>query len=178
MKGIFLQGDFLYIHDIDLKNFSKGDVVAFRNSIKDNLVVHRVVKISKNNLTTKGDNNPFVDPLPVERSNLVGKVDKFERRGKEYKVKGGLSGLYIAEVKFSFRRFIFWLYKKITSLSPIRFLGRLLLNSNLEKIMKIKINSADGIVIKWVLKGKMIAQKGPEKNYFYIKKPFDLIIKK
>lgn len=68
---------FLYLNDKVLvkkgifKNLKKGDIIVFYR-IK-NLVIHRIVKIKKNNIITKGDKSTRLD-LPIRASDLLGKV--------------------------------------------------------------------------------------------------------
>ncbi len=180
MKGVFETGDCLFVKKTKFKNLKKGDIVVFINKAENSKkiqIVHRVIKITGNKLTTRGDSNRREDTHPVTSENLIGEVISFERDGKKYKVRGGFLGLYQAKIKYFIRRSIFWLYKNITNISFFRSLGRILLVKLARSIKKIKLNSMDGSIIKWVLNGKVIAKKGPDSNDFYVKKPFDLIIK-
>ena len=51
-----------------------GEVILYRSSTHGRLIVHRVVKISGDRYTTKGDANPVADFRPVPRKNVLGKV--------------------------------------------------------------------------------------------------------
>lgn len=50
-----------------------GDIVVFEQD--GNLVTHRIIKITENNVITKGDANNAEDE-PISRNNIVGKVIK------------------------------------------------------------------------------------------------------
>ena len=54
----------------DIKN---GDIIAF-NATSSMKVTHRVVNISEEGLTTKGDANDVEDMLKVQKSMLIGKT--------------------------------------------------------------------------------------------------------
>ncbi len=54
------------------KDIKKKDIIAFRLDDKT-LVTHRVVKITKEGLTTKGDNNKKKDEKIITADNYVGK---------------------------------------------------------------------------------------------------------
>ena len=66
----------------DVSKIKVGDVITFISTwdVNEGLVVtHRVISIDKNSkgeyeLTTKGDNNPIVDPTSVATDDIYGKV--------------------------------------------------------------------------------------------------------
>lgn len=65
-----------------VKPFKKYDCVLFFE--KDNVyVLHRVVKIDGDFLTTAGDNNPRPD-RPVSKSEVVGVLDGFYKKNGKY----------------------------------------------------------------------------------------------
>lgn len=51
-----------------------GDLVVFKFK-KKNLIVHRIVKMDRNNIITKGDNRPLCD-IPITHQDVIGKVIK------------------------------------------------------------------------------------------------------
>jgi signal peptidase I len=52
-----------------------GDVAAYRNAALHRLVVHRVVRISGDSYTFRGDANGFDDPQAVHRSDIAGRSE-------------------------------------------------------------------------------------------------------
>ena len=50
-----------------------GDVVAYKSALLHRVVLHRIVKISHDRYTFKGDNNNWTDPEQPTRSDLIGK---------------------------------------------------------------------------------------------------------
>lgn len=181
MKGVFQSGDLLLIKEIQLKNLSKGDVVVFydtREISEESLIVHRVIEKHNGHITARGDNNIRPDVIPVNRSNIIGKVFEFERRGKTHKVINGLTGFYIAKFKYFLRKIFVQIYDQLIRISLVEIGLRFILKIFIRKIKKVEFISQKGGIIKWVHKQKVIARKGPGKGDFYCQKPFNLIIKK
>ena len=76
MSPIYKRGDMLiYKKDKDIENIKVGDIVCY--SYEDKLIMHRVIKISNNNvikLTMKGDNVNSEDAIKVTKDNMIGKI--------------------------------------------------------------------------------------------------------
>lgn len=53
-------------------NYKKNDVVTFIDE-NNNYVTHRIIKINKNKIITKGDANNTED-MPINKNNIIGKV--------------------------------------------------------------------------------------------------------
>jgi signal peptidase len=70
---IIVQGGFT-VSDINATH-ETGDIIVFHKPYNpDELIVHRAVGEKGDELLTKGDNNPTVDPWEVNDGDLVGKV--------------------------------------------------------------------------------------------------------
>jgi signal peptidase I len=165
MKGTFRKGDLLVLEPCLKEKLHKGDIIAFRNTreIKDNeMIVHRIIRIDKGYLFTRGDNNKRPDIIPVSNSALVGKVISYERNGKNYRAIGGLTGLISARIFYFFRRTIYWFLIKIRWLLPINLIGNMLNKLWKYRIKKIKLSTKDGPIIKWVFRNRTIAHWLPE----------------
>lgn len=69
MYPTIYDGDFLIIK----QNFRKkcGDVICFVSDNKQ--IVHRIVEINSDSITTKGDNNNYLD-TQIEKDQIIGKV--------------------------------------------------------------------------------------------------------
>ena len=55
-------------------SYKIGDVVAYRSTLLQRIVLHRVVAIDDGHFTFKGDNNTFLDPEHPTEAQLVGKL--------------------------------------------------------------------------------------------------------
>lgn len=69
-----------------------GDVVVYLCPRENAPIAHRVVSVSEIEIKTRGDNNMSADIFPVHESNVLGKVEQFERKGVRKKLQGGLCG--------------------------------------------------------------------------------------
>jgi len=65
-------GDLVLVRISGPVNLSVGSLIAFR--LNSTIVVHRLVGVEGDRLTTKGDANPEPDPFQVRRESLVGVV--------------------------------------------------------------------------------------------------------
>ena len=72
------QRDMVVIKRPDLP-FKKGDVVLFPSG-KNRYLLHRIIRIDDGIITTRGDNNCFVEKIP--QKNIVGVLKEFYRNGK------------------------------------------------------------------------------------------------
>ncbi len=82
----------------------RGDVVYFRSPHTGMMVVHRIMALRPEGLSTKGDNNPHRDPCLVPVNDLEGRVVAARRSGREQSVRGGTMGmLYYCYARMSRR---------------------------------------------------------------------------
>jgi hypothetical protein len=168
MNGIFKIADFLTIESCDPKNLRMGDIIAFakdnEESNKDDLVVHRIIRVGEDHLITKGDNNRRPDIYPISQSNLVGKVVAFERKGKTYSVMGGMVGLLHARFGYAFRRARYLLICQARKILPVKKIGDIIFMFWKPEIQKLIFSTTEGPVIKWIYRDRAIATWFPEKK--------------
>lgn len=77
--------DYVFVK-INKNNIKKGDIITFKSD--NSIITHRIVKIDKDTITTRGDNNN-VDDQPINRKDIIGKVIHI---GHEY-------GIYLKIIK-------------------------------------------------------------------------------
>ena len=58
------------------KNIKFSDIAVFK---RKKYVIHRIVKINRDNIITKGDNNSFFDK-PIKKNKIIAKVIKINER--------------------------------------------------------------------------------------------------
>lgn len=75
MVPLINKDDKLQMIKIDIKNLQIGDIIVYYNN--KNFIGHRIVKIKRNQIITKGDNNPFLDK-PLNLNQILGKVTAIE----------------------------------------------------------------------------------------------------
>ncbi len=107
MKRVFVPGDALLLAEIPFVAFRKGDIaVYYPNGTAQPGIVHRVIRRTKDTLTTMGDNNPAPDRYllsPADAPKLV--VAKIRPDGKEFAVARGMGGMR----QFRINRLRYWL---------------------------------------------------------------------
>jgi signal peptidase I len=72
-----------------------GDVVAFQLPESGKLVVHRVVAVSRDGFTIKGDNSPLSDAR-VPAPSILGRVARVERGSKRVRFGSGVERVAVA----------------------------------------------------------------------------------
>ncbi len=83
-KAIYVD-DYVFVK-INEKKLKEGDIITFKTN--DTIITHRIVRIDKDKITTKGDNNNVEDD-PITRKAVIGKVVHI---GREY-------GIYLKIIK-------------------------------------------------------------------------------
>jgi signal peptidase I len=69
-----------------------GDVVVYLCPRENAPIAHRVVSVGEIEVKTRGDNNRSADIFPIRISDILGKVEHFERKGIRKKLQGGSYG--------------------------------------------------------------------------------------
>ena len=78
MTPAYSIGGVVYVKEENPENIQVGDVITYgMGSGSDYVMTHRVVEVQKEHFITKGDANDAVDPEPVRKDRLIGKVIYF-----------------------------------------------------------------------------------------------------
>jgi len=72
MEPRFHTGDLAIVRPA--ANYKVGEIVAYHSDLLHTVVLHRIVGLRGNLYLFKGDNNDFIDPRPVPRADLIGKL--------------------------------------------------------------------------------------------------------
>ena len=68
------EGDLVFIKGgLKKEDLKEGDVVVYRNERGGSFTIHRIVELSENDFTTKGDAN-FQEDKPTPYDQLIGKA--------------------------------------------------------------------------------------------------------
>ncbi len=105
-----------------------GDVIVYPHPSEAFDVVHRIIEIKHDGVTTRGDNNNKIDPYTVRFDDIIGKVVAVKRRTRLFSVKGGKTGFCIH--KLMLLRKYFSLY----GLIPLRFVSKIIAKSKIFNI--------------------------------------------
>jgi signal peptidase I len=175
MVGTFKPGDGLKLHIFSLAELRQGDVIIFRN-IQTIELVHRVVKVGKIELKTRGDNNLIADDVPVTENNIVGKVTHYERNGKWHRVWNGrpgrMRGIVLHGRLHVIRAAKFFLRKPYRLLKKTGIVARLWR----PEIEVIRFATPDGPLVKFVHNGRTVASCWTAANSWWFRRPYDFII--
>lgn len=179
MTRTFKKGDYLFFQNFPITEIKCGDTIVFEDNISNEpkkQCVHRTIHKSEQNLITRGDNNPKNDEEPVTKKNLVGKVTHYERNGKIHKVWNGRLGMLRARVlhgRLHAIRAIKFLLRK-----PYRLLKKTGVVSKLwrPEIETIYFQTPDGLLVKYIHKGRTVASFWTDTNRWWFKRPYDFVI--
>ena len=73
MEPEYKTNSLVVIKKTDFSSVRAGDTIAFRSeTMSNNIVFHRVVKVTDGGLVTKGDNNEYSDADLVKRNEFIG----------------------------------------------------------------------------------------------------------
>jgi signal peptidase I len=72
MEPRFHTGDLAVVRPV--ASYKVGEIVAYHSGLLHTVVLHRIVGRQGNLYVFKGDNNDFIDPRPVPRADLIGKL--------------------------------------------------------------------------------------------------------
>lgn len=78
MWPVIKKGDMVFITGVEEKDLQIGDIIVFHNSnkldeVNKGLTIHRIIRLEKDQITTKGDANKFED-LPISYDKVVGRT--------------------------------------------------------------------------------------------------------
>lgn len=178
MLGTFKPGDRLRIENLPFALIKKGDTVVFVGAKRDSddFVVHRVADESPASLVTRGDNSSSNDEEPVTEKNIVGKVTHYERNGKIHKVWNRRLGMLRAKVLHN-RMHVIKAVKFFLS-KPYRMIKKTGIVAKLwrPEIKTIQFETQDGPLIKYIHKGRTVANCWVESNRWWFRRPYDFVI--
>jgi len=179
MAGTFRESDRIKIEKNRISEIKIGDVAIFISPMegeKETHCVHRVVSLTEKGFYTRGDNNPKNDEEPVTEENLIGKVTHYERNGKIHEVRNGRLGLLRGRVLHGRLHFI--KAAKFVLRRPYRMLKKTGLVAKIwrPEIETIYFETQDGLLVKYVHKGKTVASCWTESNRWWFRRPYDFVI--
>lgn len=94
MMPFIHSGDKVCISPVEKSEIRRGDVLAFVLGEDNHMLIHRVVKISKDGFLCKGDNQSQSLDGWIGYDDVIGKVTEIRRDGKVVKLGlGGAKGL-------------------------------------------------------------------------------------
>jgi len=173
MKPTFRPGQVLYVRP-DIQNVQPGDVVVYEG--EKGHIVHRVLSVKTEGYVTRGDNNRFADAVPIAHGRVIGRVEMADHQTKIAPVRSGWRGLWIArlgwflrEIDWRMRWAFGWPYRWLRS-------SRLMLRVWKPDIMRMRLQTENGPLVKYIYHQKTVAVWEPLRGRFECRKPFDLVL--
>lgn len=135
MEPTIKAGDLVIVKEVELQELKQGDIIAFRHTKEDVVLIHRIVrkdtKDGKTILKTKGDNNKTEDEFSVEYKDVEGiYVIRFNQLGTIAMFIRSTQGLIIS----------------VLSIITIFFLWQLIKSLKREKVAKIRLQECQEVI--------------------------------
>lgn len=90
----FIFQDFDVLCYVPKKRIRPGDIVVINFPEKNYKIIHRVISVGKQGIRTAGDCNPYPDKWILTPDQIMGYISHGYRGRKQFKVHGGLLGLF------------------------------------------------------------------------------------
>jgi len=88
-------GDGLQVLPLNDRQVRPGDVIVFQHPVKKTNIVHRVVRVERQGLRTRGDNNSEDDPWWLQPEQVIGQVVCVASRDTTRPLAAGKCGLVL-----------------------------------------------------------------------------------
>jgi len=178
MNPVLKTPDILHLIPYGEKQIRPGDVIVFIPPGGDTKVVHRVVSADAQGIRTKGDNNKGADQWLLQQADIIGRLVRIERGGRQLPVYGGTLGKIQASIAKSIR--IVQSGMRQLFVPIYRGLARSgALKTWVSARMKTKVISfarEEGTELQLVIGSRVIGRRPPGKTYWLIRRPFLLFI--
>lgn len=177
MNPTFKAGDGLIVVPYKDKKIRPGDVITFKPKDRSHNVVHRVIRVDRHGVYTRGDNNNKVDPWILTPDDIIGRVVSAKRKNRVFPVSGGLRGriygLFILRYNMLIRKAPGLLHSIYHLVSNTGIFRKLLPLSNTQILSFKRPNGAE---LQLVMGKRIIARRLPGSEQWQIKRPFRLFI--
>jgi signal peptidase len=165
----------------------RGDVIVFIPPGEDHKVTHRVIFADSKVIKTRGDSSPNADPWVLSPDDIHGTVICAQRRNRQLRIYGGLSGrLFHLMCRIKVR---------VKSFKPIRMIMSAMLLmvrtvyhwfekfdilkgwfSSMIEMRVISLERPAGTELQLVIGRRVIGRRLPGKCKYQIRPPFRLFV--
>ena len=176
---MLVRADLLEVEPYTNVALQRGDVVYFEPPAGSTKTVHRIIRITADGITTRGDNNSADDPFRVKPSEIIGRVVAARRFGKRRKIAGGPLGRWIG-FRARFRRrlnrfFSPFLHETYRKLASTGFLRAFLPVSLRPQVFEFKQRYSSSI-LKLIVKGRIVGCYDAQAKQWSISRPWRLVV--
>lgn len=170
--------DVVTIMPCDGNSLRAGEVIVFPHPEKAERVIHRIITVSSQGITTRGDNRRFADSWLVSPDAVLGKVASARRGKKPIRVYGGFMGRLTGDIHFirtSSVSLIMWLVFPVYLKLGRSGIFRKLLPVG-KKPRVISFQRPEGIERQLVMGKRVVGVLLPGHKHWVIKPPYRLFI--
>lgn len=173
MQPTLKPGEVLYTRP-SARGLQAGDVAVYRDGM--GFVVHRVTAVTVDGFFAHGDNNPAADPGPIPFERVMGVVERADDWGNVSTIPGGRRGLWPARLRW----WLVWISHRLLPAAgaPYRWFKRTGWVNHIwhPPILQIRLHTAEGMLVKYMVRGKTVATWQPATSRFRCRRPYDLVI--
>jgi hypothetical protein len=178
MNPTLREPEMMEIMPYDRRPLRVGDVVFFLPLRTDQLVVHRIIRVTPAGISTFGDNNTHEDTFLLQSGNIKGRVVAAWRGQKRRKIAGGLQGRLTS-------RWLHWRGVLDRSVSPLlhslyyalfhrAVIARLLPAPFRPRVIVFHARGRDQFHL--LLGPRIIGRYDDQKHQWHIQRPFRLFV--
>jgi signal peptidase I len=177
MNPTLKAGDGLIVEPYKDKKIACGDVITFRPREKGCDIVHRVIRVDRHGVRTRGDNSCDFDPWVLAPDDVIGRVISVKRGARAVSVAGGLRGRIYG---LFIRRYNMLIKKALVILYPIyRFLSHAGIFRSILPLSDARIFAflrSEGVEHQYVMGNRILARRLPGAEQWQIRRPYRLLI--
>lgn len=178
MKPTLREPELMEIVPYDKRPLRVGDVVFFLSPQADQLVVHRIVRVSPAGIYTLGDNNTEEDAFILQPESIKGRVVAAWRGQKRRKIAGGLQGRltnrWLRWRRVPYRGVSRLLHPLYHALSRWGLIARLLPAPFRPRVVVFQTQGRDQFQL--LLGQRIIGRYDDQKLQWQIQRPFSLFV--
>lgn len=178
MNPTLRESEILEIRPYGNRPVQVGDVVFFRSPVRNQTVVHRIVRLTSEGIITRGDNNRRDDAFVLQPGDIRGRVVAARQGRKNRVVAGGRRGRLFSRwlpwKRLLDRNLSYLLHSSYHAPGPCRVLTRLLPEALRPKIV---VFQNQGIERPCILLGRrLIGRFDDRRQQWQIHRPFRLMV--
>jgi signal peptidase I len=177
MNPTLKAGDGLIVEPYGSTRIACGDVITFRSGEKGCDIVHRVIRIDRHGVRTRGDNNRDADLWVLTPDDIIGRVISVKRSSCVVSVAGGLRGRIYG---LFIRQYNMLIKKTMEIFHPLyRLLARKGIFRGLLPLSDARFFSflrPEGAEHQFVTGNRILARRLPGAEQWQIRRPYRLFI--
>lgn len=178
MHPTLRESDLLEIIPYGDQAVQAGDVILFPSPKDEQLVVHRVIRVTPQGICTRGDNNSAPDPYLLQSADVIGRVMSVWSGQKRREIMGGRGGLVLAHsihwLSALKRRLSFLLRPLYHHLARQGLVRRLLPKQFKPRV--VIFQAGDSRSVQLLLGKRTVGRYNFQQQRWHIQRPFQILI--